>query len=553
MLSPLDSIVLPVGTVLGGQYAVEGVLGKPGGFGITYLARDTRLETHVAVKEFFPRSLARRGPDGCAIRPNTPDDADPLAHARQRFLDEARLLARFHHPAIVRVRSFFEQHGTAYLVMDYLDGLPLSVVLERRGGRLPVETALAVARPVLAALREIHAAGVLHRDVDPHNVYLTRRNEVVLLDFGAARQAVAEAEGGRSLSVVLKPGYAPYEQYATRGQGPWTDLYAVAALLYRMIAGVPVQEATGRIVEDEVVPLGDLVRQTYGEAVPERVARAVMWGLAVRPADRPATVDAFEDALFGEADAPEPAATVAYGAASAQGPAPLPPAPPVTPPARPDYAVGPGTGPAAAPVLAAAPAAYPAPAAAPAVAATEAYDDDDAPRGGFVVPLLLFLLLILGAGGAFYLLTRPDATPRTPTTQLPAGDADAGVGTPADPSPAGDPSAPDPTVIDPTPVEPAPPEPLPVAETPPLPTEQVPPEYPAAAADAGLEGRVRVRVTVGTDGTVTDAEVEESTDPVFDEAALEAAKRWRFEPATQGGEPVEATVTIPFTFKLDGE
>ncbi|HYE58472.1 MAG TPA: serine/threonine-protein kinase, partial [Rhodothermales bacterium] len=263
-----DSILLPVGTILGGQYAVEGVLGKPGGFGITYLARDTRLGVHVAVKEFFPRSLASRGRNGKNLRPNTPDDAAGLEAGRRKFLEEAQLLARFHHPGIVRVRSFFEENGTAYLVMDYLDGMPLSQYLERRGGKLPWETVLGIAQPILHALAELHTQGVLHRDIDPHNIYVTRRGEVVLLDFGAARVAqAAEGETRPSLSVVLKPGYAPPEQYATRGQTLATDLYAVGATLYRAITGRVPQEATQRLIEDDLPPVRELAPE-----VPERVA-----------------------------------------------------------------------------------------------------------------------------------------------------------------------------------------------------------------------------------------------------------------------------------------
>jgi tRNA A-37 threonylcarbamoyl transferase component Bud32 len=292
-----DTILLPVGTVLGGQYAVEGVLGKPGGFGITYLARDTRLGVHVAVKEFFPRSLASRSRNGKNLRPNTPDDAAGLEAGRRKFLEEAQLLARFHHAGIVRVRSFFEEHGTAYLVMDYLDGMPLSQYLDRRGGKLPWETVLGIARPILHALAELHGQNVLHRDVDPHNIYITRRGEVVLLDFGAARVAqAAEGETRPSLSVVLKPGYAPPEQYATKGQGPATDLYAVGATLYRALTGRVPQEATQRLIDDDLVPVREVVPD-----VPEHVARAVEWALRLRPADRPQNTGALEEALFGHA------------------------------------------------------------------------------------------------------------------------------------------------------------------------------------------------------------------------------------------------------------
>ncbi len=326
-----DSILLQPGTLLGGQYAVEGVLGRPGGFGITYLARDTRLGVHVAVKEFFPRTLASRGRDGKTLRPNTPDDAEGFAAGRRKFLEEAQLLARFHHPSIVRVRSFFEEHGTAYLVMDYLDGMPLAQYLERRGGKLPTDTVLGIARPILHALAELHAQHVLHRDVDPHNIYVTRRGEVVLLDFGAARVAqAAEGETRPSLSVVLKPGYAPPEQYATRGQGPPTDLYALGATLYRALTGVVPQEATQRLIDDDLQPVRALAPD-----VAEPVAKAIEWALTLRQGERPQTTEAFEEALFGAAPAPAHDDPLTALGQARPGYADVPPAPAFAEPAAP--------------------------------------------------------------------------------------------------------------------------------------------------------------------------------------------------------------------------
>ena len=295
-----DSIFLPVGTLLDGTYRVEGVLGKIGGFGITYLAEDTRLMARVAVKEFFPRSLARRSPNGLDVRPNTTGDQEAFDYARARFLDEARLLARFNHPAIVHVRAFFEAHGTGYLVMNFLEGRTLAAHLERAGGRMGHETVLAIARPLLDALGEIHRAGIVHRDVDPRNIYLTNRQEVVLLDFGAARHVPKDESA--LLSVVLKPGYAPFEQYNSKGrQGPWTDLYALAATLYRMLTGLVPQESGSRFAQDDLRPVDELVRERYGETIPPGLARAVMWGLALRPENRPQSVEAFQQALFEDA------------------------------------------------------------------------------------------------------------------------------------------------------------------------------------------------------------------------------------------------------------
>ena len=444
--SPLDSILLPVGTLLGGVYRVEGALGKPGGFGITYLAEDTRLQARVAVKEFFPRGLARRAAGRLDVVPMTPDDAPGFDHARARFLDEARLLARFHHPAIVRVRSFFEENGTGYLVMDYLEGRTLSAHLERAGGRVGHETALAIARPLLDALGEIHEAGVLHRDVDPANVYVTNRQQVVLLDFGAARQAVAEAEGGqRSLSVVLKPGYAPYEQYASKGrQGPWTDLYALAATLYRMLTGLVPQESTSRIMQDELRPVDELVRERYGETIPPELARAVMWGLALRPEDRPQSVEDFQRALGG---APVPA----FGSSGATRAVSSAPPPISQTPPPPGYApASQGYGSQAPPALASP---------GPMYARVSPYDQtppsytpqpvyaappppsymQEPPRRSMAGPLLGALLLLGGLGAGFYVLTQQQeggyVVPQTnaPTTSDPGALPPAQTPPPTDP------------------------------------------------------------------------------------------------------------------------
>lgn len=382
-----DTILLPVGTPLGGQFVVEGVLGKPGGFGIVYLARDTRLDTHVAVKEFFPRALASRSADGVTLRPNTAEDAAGLEAGRQRFLEEGRLLARFQHPGVVRVRGFFEENGTAYLVMDYLNGLPLYQYVDRMGGRVPVETVLGIARPILTALAELHAASILHRDIDPHNVYITRRGDVVLLDFGSAREATEEA--ARTHSVVVKPGYAPYEQYGSRShQGPWTDVYALGATLYRILTGTVPPPATERLVTDDLAPVRSLAPD-----VPEAVAKAIERALAVQPHDRPQTARAFEDELFAAAPPALPLAAALSPLAPEAEPAP----------------------PGAAPVVASAapPPVAPLPVAAPPVP-PRTYDADEAPRRS---PLLWAVPVVLLALGGLYVATQRDGGAPTASAQ----------------------------------------------------------------------------------------------------------------------------------------
>lgn len=247
------SLVLAHRTLLHhGQYLIGKVLGKPGGFGITYLALDTRLDTRVAIKEYLPRDLAGRDGDHTTINAHSVEDGEHFRYGLTQFLQEARTLAQFDHANIVRVRNFFEENGTGYLVMDYYDGITLAGYLAQQPqGRLPEKAAVAILMPILDGLREVHAKNFLHRDIKPQNIYLTTGNRAILLDFGAARQAMGERS--RSLSVVLSEGYAPYEQYHRRGvQGPWTDIYACAAVLYHAVAGEPPPPATERIPKDEL-------------------------------------------------------------------------------------------------------------------------------------------------------------------------------------------------------------------------------------------------------------------------------------------------------------
>jgi len=280
-------LVLPHRALLhSGQYLIGKVLGKPGGFGITYLAFDTKLETKVAIKEYLPRDLAGRDGDRATISAHSADDAEHFRYGLTQFLQEARTLARFDHANIVRVRNFFEENGTGYLVMDYYDGITLADYLAQQPqGKLPEQTAIDILMPILDGLREVHAKNFLHRDIKPQNIYLTTGNRAILLDFGAARQAMSERS--RSLSVVLSEGYAPYEQYHRRGeQGPWTDIYASAAVLYHAVAGEPPPPATERVSKDEL--------NIEALGVSTSLAKALRLGLAVDHKNRPRTMVEFQ-------------------------------------------------------------------------------------------------------------------------------------------------------------------------------------------------------------------------------------------------------------------
>jgi serine/threonine protein kinase len=226
MSSPYKQ-ALPVGTRLE-SYEIRAVLGV-GGFGITYRAYDHQLECDRAVKEYLPAMFAVREPDGTTVTPKSGDDAESYEYGLRRFLDEARTLARFHEPNIVRVLRFIEAHHTAYFVMDYEEGEPLHVRLKREC-RLGEADIRDIVVPILRSLRVVHAEKFLHRDIKPANIYLRRDGSPVLLDFGSARRALEEH--GRSLTGMVTPGYAPIEQYlANERQGPWTELYALGSTL----------------------------------------------------------------------------------------------------------------------------------------------------------------------------------------------------------------------------------------------------------------------------------------------------------------------------------
>ena len=287
-------LVLPYRTVLNGQFIVGKVLGKPGGFGITYLGWDINLATLVAVKEYLPRDYAGRDADHASVMAHSREDASLFRFGLEQFLQEARTLARFDHPNVVRTRSFFEQHGTAYLVMDYLQGVNLAEYVLARGGRLTEEQASEIMKPIIDGLQEVHAKGFLHRDIKPQNIYVTSTGRPILLDFGAARQAMGERS--RSLSVVLTPGFSPYEQYHRRGeQGPWTDLYALAATYYYLLAGQAPPDAPERVAKDELIPLSQ-----FAPMISPGLNAAIMQALSLEAGARPQDVFMFRDIINGK-------------------------------------------------------------------------------------------------------------------------------------------------------------------------------------------------------------------------------------------------------------
>lgn len=245
------------GTALLDRYEIGRLLGQ-GGFGATYLAWDDRLQVKVAVKEYFPVSLVSRVPGSCNVVPYTDEHGQHFSNGIGKFLEEARVLARLRDiKEIVGVQDYFETNATAYLVMELLQGRTLKKYLADTGGAVEFRRALAILMPIMKALHAVHETGLVHRDISPDNIFITATGERKLLDFGAARQAIGESAG--LMTVILKPGYAPPEQYFQDSrQGPWSDVYALAATLYCLITGKPPPDATRRLQDDAVPPPSSL-------------------------------------------------------------------------------------------------------------------------------------------------------------------------------------------------------------------------------------------------------------------------------------------------------
>ena len=274
------------------EFEFHRVLGY-GGFGITYLGWNLSLDIPVAIKEYLPTGLATREQDGSVV-PQTAQAAADFQWGLERFVDEARTLARFQHPNIVGVHQYFEAHSTAYIVMDYVEGEDLSAHLERKGTLQEAELK-AILYPLLSALEVVHGADFLHRDIKPGNIVLRDTDgSPVLLDFGAARQAVGAKS--RSVTSIVTPGYAPIEQYSSQGhQGPWTDIYALGGVCYRALTGQAPEDATDRMRDDPLVPVA---QQCAGRASAAFLS-AIDWALSVDEGARPQRVEAWREAMEG--------------------------------------------------------------------------------------------------------------------------------------------------------------------------------------------------------------------------------------------------------------
>ncbi len=284
---------LQPGTVLGGRYIVGRVLGQ-GGFGITYAAQDYETKQLVAIKEFLPESIATRL-DGTTIGVFSVQNEANFSFGKEKFLAEARTLSQFNgQPCICDIYSYFEENGTAYFAMEYVNGVTLSEYLESNGGAVSVEEAKRLLLPVMKTLSQIHSQGIIHRDIAPDNIMVKPDGSVVLIDFGAARLSLGEKT--RSLTVMLKYGFAPREQYARRSrQGPYTDVYAMAATFYYTITGTVPPDAYERTE-------GDTLKspRSMGISMSKAEEAALLKGLAPASANRWQTMEEFSNALQGD-------------------------------------------------------------------------------------------------------------------------------------------------------------------------------------------------------------------------------------------------------------
>jgi hypothetical protein len=298
-------------------YVLERVLGQ-GGFGITYLARDTNLDQTVAIKEYLPTDVALRRADS-TVRPRTDGQGERYRTGLDRFIREARTLARFDHPNIVRVLSVFEFNNTAYMVMRFEEGENFAALLERRR-TLPEAELWPVLLPILDGLELVHGAGFIHRDIKPDNIHIRTDGTPVLLDFGSARRATGN---GGMLTILVAPGYAPFEQYYSTGenQGAWTDVYGLGATCYRAISGVPPLDAIARSkgvlgsTQEVLLPASKIAAGRYSV----RLLQGIDHALAFAEKDRPQSIAEWrQELLEGKA---APAATPPEGAPPAS-PAP---------------------------------------------------------------------------------------------------------------------------------------------------------------------------------------------------------------------------------------
>ena len=283
--------LLKSGTVLYNKYRIEKVIGQ-GGFGITYLGVDCSISQKVAIKEYYPNGFSRRNiSDGMTVMPVHGDKSSFFQSGKSKFIDETRRLSRFSmFPEIVTAKDFFEENGTAYIIMEFIEGSTLKYTLAQMGGRMQETHILELMKPLMNSLSEIHKSGIIHRDIAPDNIMIQYPNgNVKLLDFGAAREIEFK---GKSTIALAKHGYAPEEQYDSNRNrnGPWTDVYAICATIFHAIEGKPPPNAYNRLKKDDF--------KGFTISVSPSTKRAIEKGLAVRPQDRWQNISLLSTALY---------------------------------------------------------------------------------------------------------------------------------------------------------------------------------------------------------------------------------------------------------------
>lgn len=296
---PEEAIHIIPGTILHERYIIGKVVGY-GGFGVTYIAWDTLLQTRVAVKEYLPSEFSTRMPGKPELTVFNGDKSQQFNDGMKKFVDEARRLAKFQNePGIVKIYDCFEENRTAYIIMEYLEGITLAEYL-KENGTIPEDVAVQMMIPIMTSLKAVHEAGIIHRDIAPDNIMISTTGAIKLIDFGAARYATTSHS--RSLTVIIKPGYSPEEQYRSRGdQGPHTDVYAVGAVLYRMITGQTPPDSMERRAyfensrKDILEPL-----HKYAKDISENRENAILNAMNVRIEDRSPDMETLIEELTGE-------------------------------------------------------------------------------------------------------------------------------------------------------------------------------------------------------------------------------------------------------------
>ena len=281
------------GTRLIGRYTIECVLGQ-GGFGITYLGMDELYQRKVAIKEFFPQGIVTRNTEyEDTVTVTFVEEKADYEKGKERFLKEARTMAKFSKDeGIVKVLDFFEINNTAYIVMEYFEGITLKQYI-RENQRITSEELVRLLVPLIESLDEIHSQGMIHRDISPDNIMVLSDGRIKLMDFGAARDYTKF--GGKTLSIVLKPGYAPPEQYQTHGiQGPWTDIYALCATMYKCITEETPPDAIDRVIDDHLKKISE-----FGITIPPKVESVIIKGMSVSAKDRYQDIKDFCEDLYG--------------------------------------------------------------------------------------------------------------------------------------------------------------------------------------------------------------------------------------------------------------